>query len=307
MKIIVGDIEYILLKDCPLRSTTETLAFKTDVHESIVGTEQRIPLLDNPRQSFNYSMLAYREQVASIFTEFYQGLRSLFLIPQPLEVLSVSCDSDFISCDTELLSISVGSLVLIGGDVVEVVSIGVIDSETGEKIDGYRINTSISVENKPLKPLRRCIIDGNMTAEMNRFVFTPQVFFRVLDAIQYEADKSENCPFCTLLTNNYLQVEFTQQQAIVDGELGNFYSFTDWSKSKKKFNMRVLMRNVNEYLAFKKWFFGRRGRLNSFKHKMYEGGSASVLRAYRLDSDQVEFRFTAGQMVETVLPVVEVH
>ena len=85
MKVTVNGHEYILLTKYPLLETTERYEFKTDVHQSFDATEEeRIPLIDAARQSFNYSMLAYKAEIQGMFDTFYDELRAEYLIPQML-------------------------------------------------------------------------------------------------------------------------------------------------------------------------------------------------------------------------------
>lgn len=314
MKITINGADYILLTKCPLTDTTERLEFLTDVHQSVDSAEYRLPLRDQPRQTFNYSLLAYKEQVGGVFSTFYEGLRSQYLIPQMLEYITVnSFSGDFVPCDTSLLSVSAGQFILISEQAALVEEIGryqVIDDEPVYQ-DGYRIHTEIEATNPRIQPLRLCIIDGDMTAQMNSFVFKPTVTFRVIDTIDYPvADEpaqyngQDYYDWCVLLNGEYIDINFNQHQVIVDGDLGGFWSYTDWLSAKKMFNLRILMRNRQEYIDFKKWLYRRRGRLNPFYLPMVEGDEP-VTRLYRLNSDAMEFQFKGGAVVECTVPLVE--
>lgn len=303
MNVTIDGKDYILLTQCPLLQTTEAMTFKTDLHSAIDGTETRLPLMDSVRQTFNYSLQSYMANVAGMFSEFYQGLRKDYLIPQPLEsVTATSVDNDFILCDTSQISVRVGQFILVGQQALKITEIG---RTTPTVDDGFKVHEPITDTSLVVQPLRWCFVDGDMTAAMNALLFNPQVVFRVYDAVEYTASAIDTYNNCVLLDGGYLDVAFTQQQTIVDGEIGNFYSFTDWDKARKRFNLRVLMKNAQEYIDFKKWFFRRRGRLNEFTLAMFEGGVAPVNRTYRLDSDSVEFNFKGNSIVECSLPVVE--
>ena len=321
MKVTVNGHEYILLTKCPLLETTERYEFKTDVHQSFdASSEERIPLLDAARQSFNYSMLAYKAEIQGMFDTFYDELRAEYLIPQMLETVTVSdIDGDFIDCDTSLLNVGVDSFILVKSNntfaAVQVTEIGRYEviEEVPTYFDGFRIHTAIEATSPILQPLRLCIIDGDMTAQMNALVFKPQVTFRVLENIEYpisaapeQFNSEDYYDWKVLLNGDYLDVSFSQHQNIVDGGMGNIWGYTHWMGAKKMFVLRLLMRNPQEYIDLKKWFYRRRGRLNAFYLQMFEGDKNNpVKRLFRLNSDAIEFNFKGAGIVETNVPVVE--
>ena len=146
MKVTVNGHEYILLTKCPLLETTERYEFKTDVHQSFdASSEERIPLLDAARQSFNWSMIAFKDETPEMFNDLYSWMRKEFLVPQPLESQLVGgLSDDFIETDTSNLGISIGTFVLVTGvgflNVLEVTEIGRYEviEEVPTYIDGYR-------------------------------------------------------------------------------------------------------------------------------------------------------------------------
>ncbi len=294
MKVTVNGHEYILLTKCPLLETTERYEFKTDVHQSFdVSSEERIPLLDAARQSFNWSMIAFRDEVPEMFNDLYSWMRKEFLVPQPLESQLVGdLSDDFIETNTSDLSIAVGSLVLIETstslNVAEVTEIGryeVIEGET-VYIDGYRLNESVTATNTQIQPLRKVIISGNPTSQANGLMFKPTLNLRVLDSVEYPiADepqqyKGDDLYFTPLLLDgDFLDINFEQHQAIVDGEIGRFWQFTHWINPLINKNFRVIMRNRQEYIDYKKWFYRRRGRLNPFWLPGYQNNFNLVSRS----------------------------
>lgn len=322
--------QLVLLDKCPLLDTTERLEFLTDIHQSFNGQgEERIPLRDEARQSFNYNMLAYRAEIAPIFAELHQNLRQQFLVPQMLESVAVAAiDGDFIAVDTSLLSTGIGSFLLIkyddGQDVVEITAIDkthqvpelddngdpILDEDdepaTQEVvIHGFVINTEIDVTNATIVPLRRCIIVGDADIRINGLVMLPSLNLMVLDNWEYPIAYTEpDLPI--LLNGDYVDMGFTQNQVINDGGIGVVSSHTNWLSAKKRLNLRILMKNRQEYFDIKRWFYRRRGRLNEFSIPMFEGNHAvKVSRTYRLDSDAIEFKFLGKDIVETVLPLIE--
>lgn len=294
MKVTVNGHEYILLTKCPLLETTERYEFKTDVHQSFdASSEERIPLLDSARQSFNWSMIAFKDEVPEMFNDLYSWMRKEYLVPQPLESRLVGdLSDDFIETDTSNLGINVGTFILVTGDgflnVVEVTEIGryeVID-EVPTYIDGYRLNEAVTATNAKIQPLRKVIIAGNPTSQVNGLMFKPTLNLRVLDSVEYPvADepqqyKGDDLYFTPLLLDgDFLDINFEQHQAIVDGEIGQFWQFTHWINPLINKNFRVIMRNRQEYIDYKKWFYRRRGRLNPFWLPSYQNNFNFISRS----------------------------
>lgn len=294
MKVTVNGHEYILLTKCPLLETTERYEFKTDVHHSFdASSEERIPLLDLARQSFNWSIIAFREEVPEMLNNLYAWMRKDFLVSQPLESQLVGdLSDDFIETDTSNLGINVGTMILVQAagvlTVVEVTEIGryeVIEGET-VYIDGYRLNEAVTASDAKIIPLRKVIIAGNPTAQANGLMFKPTLNFRVLDCVEYpialepQQYKGDDLYFTPLLLDgDFLDLNFEQHQSIVDGEIGNFWQFTHWINPLINKNFRVIMRNRQEYIDYKKWFYRRRGRLNPFWLPSYQNNFNLISRS----------------------------
>lgn len=293
MKVTVNGHEYILLTKCPLLETTERYEFKTDVHQSFDATsEERIPLLDVARQSFNWSMMAFRNEVPEMFNDLYSWMRKEYLVPQPLESQMVgNLSDDFIETDTTDLGINVGTLILVQAvgvlKVVEVTEIGryeVVDDEP-VYIDGCRLNEAVNASDAKIIPLRKVIIAGNPTSQANGLMFKPTIALRVKDNVEYPmaADpqqyKGNDIYFTPLLLDgDFLDINFEQHQAIVDGEIGQFWQFTHWFNPLINKNFRVIMKSRQEYIDYKKWFYRRRGRLNQFWMPTYQNNFNLVSR-----------------------------
>ena len=286
MKVTIDDVDYILLTQCPLLDTTEQYDFKTDVHLSYDGTsEERIPERDYARQSLTYSLSAYRAETVGMFNDIHSWMRNVYLIPQPLESLDVgNLSGDFIEADTSLIPIPIDSLILIQPlsgvlEVRKIIEIGRYEVIEGVPtyIDGYRINDSITALDATIYPLRKCIIDGNVNYKVNNSTFNTMLNLRVIDNVEYPvADAPEQFDdkdiyfMPLLLDGDFIDVELQQHQAIVDGEIGKFWSFTNWDNPIAAKNLRIIMRSRQEYLDLKKWFYRRRGMLNEFWLPSYE-------------------------------------
>lgn len=274
--------------------TTERYEFKTDVHQSFDATgEERIPLLDAARQSFNWSMMAFRNEVPEMFNDLYSWMRKEYLVPQPLESQLVgNLSDDFIETDTSNLGINVGTLILVTAlgvsSVVEVTEIGRYEVIEGVPtyIDGYRLNEAVTATNAQIQTLRKVIIAGNPTSQANGLMFKPTLNLRVLDSVEYPMSaepqqyKGDDLYFTPLLLDgDFLDINFEQHQEIVDGEIGQFWQFTHWINPLINKNFRVIMRNRQEYIDYKKWFYRRRGRLNPFWLPSYQNNFNFISRS----------------------------
>lgn len=294
MKVTINERDYILLTKCPLLETTERYEFKTDVHQSFdASSEERIPLLDVARQSFNWSIIAFRNEVPEMFNDLYSWMRKDYLVPQPLESQLVGdLSDDFIETDTSNLGINVGTLILVTAQgvssVVEVTEIGRYEVIEGVPtyIDGYRLNEAVTATNAQIQPLRKVIIAGNPTSQANGLMFKPTLNLRVLDSVEYPMSaepqqyKGDDIYFTPLLLDgDFLDLNFEQHQAIVDGEIGQFWQFTHWLNPLINKNFRVIMKSRQDYIDYKKWFYRRRGRLNPFWMPSYQNNFNLVSRS----------------------------
>ena len=294
MKVTVNGHEYILLTKCPLLETTERYEFKTDVHQSFdASSEERIPLLDAARQSFNWAMMAFRNEVPEMFNDLYSWMRKEYLVQQPLESRLVGdLSDDFIETDTSNLGINVGTLILVTAQgvssVVEVTEIGRYEVIEGVPtyIDGYRLNEAVTATNAQIQPLRKVIIAGNPTSQANGLMFKPTLNLRVLDSVEYpmaaepQQYKGDDIYFTPLLLDgDFLDINLEQHQSIVDGEIGKFWQFTNWFNPLINKNFRVIMKSRQEYIDYKKWFYRRRGRLNQFWMPSYQNNFNLVSRS----------------------------
>lgn len=294
MKVTINERDYILLTKCPLLETTERYEFKTDIHQSFDATsEERIPLRDQARQSLKYSLLAARAENPEVFNNIYAWMRNEFLVVQPLERATVGdLSGDFIEVDTSNMGINIESLILIYSNqnyqVREVTEIGryeVID-DIATYIDGYRLNAAVTLSSATIYPLRKCIVIGNVSAQVNGIILKPVFNLLVTDSVEYPISenptqfKGDDLYFTPLLLNgDYLEINFEQHQAIVDGEIGQFWQFTHWINPLINKNFRVIMRNRQEYIDYKKWFYRRRGRLNPFWMPSYQNNFNFISRS----------------------------
>lgn len=308
MIVSVDSVDYVLLPQPPLVGTSETLSFVTDVHESIIGTEEKILLTDIARQEFSYSLKAYSAQIKPLFDELRLNVRSKFLIPMIAEFENAEyLGANLISCDTSNLSIAVGQLILLSkGTSTEIHT--VVDVLE----DGIEVEDDVFLSDFIVQPLRRCIIDGSISSTFGSVLFMPSMNFIVLDGVVYKEEDtppqhagSDFYDWCILLDGNSIGLSMQQGQALVDSRIGRIWSFTDWGAAKTSLSLRFVMTSRAELFNLKRWFYRRKGRFNNFVIPVFDGTS-KVNRKYRLASDSIQFDYKSANIVECTVQIIEV-
>ena len=301
MKIQTKYGEVHVLTDCPLLDSTERLEFKTEVHESFDGNEERYIQRDAPRQVLSFNYVKMQKAMGDIFHMLYANLRKQWGIPLPQfrQAIPEIDNDDFIVMDTTAhpADLRVGFLLLESSDgfqTAEAVSIGryiivqeeVRDPDTGEIVqpletkyqDGFRLSANITAAGATILPLRICIIDGDASISTGGFWSNSSVVFRVIaeDLPEHAGDvpqqyQGNDIYFKPLLLDgNALEMTLTQHQNIVDGDVGGFQDFTHWAKPRYLKPFKSLLKNWNEYSAYRQFLFRRMGRFQAFWMPLYE-------------------------------------
>lgn len=301
MKIQTQYGEVHVLTDCPLLDSTERLEFKTEVHESFDGNEERYIQRDAPRQVLSFNYINMRKAMGDLFHMLYANLRKQWGIPLPQFRLRIPdmADSDFIIMDTTAhpADLRVGFILLESSAVfqtAEIVGIGryiivqeeVRDPDTGEIIqpleteyqDGFRLSANITAAGATILPLRICIIDGDASINAGGFWSNSSMAFRVIaeDLPEHAGDapeqyQSEDIYFKPLLLDgNSLEMTLTQHQNIVDGDVGGFQQFTHWKKPRYLKPFKSLLKGWGQYSAYRRFLFRRMGRYQAFWMPLYE-------------------------------------
>jgi hypothetical protein len=301
MKIQTKYGEVHVLTDCPLLDSTERLEFKTEMHESFDGNEERYIQRDAPRQVLSFNYVKMQKAMGDIFHMLYANLRKQWGIPLPQfrQTIPDIDNNDFIIMDTTAhpADLRVGFLLLESSDgfqTAEAVGVGryiivqeeIRDPETDEIIqeliteyqDGFRLNSNVTATNASIMPLRICIIDGDASISTGGFWSNSSVVFRVIaeDLPEHAGDIPEQYqgndiyfkPL--LLDGNALEMTLTQHQNIVDCDVGGFQDFTHWAKPRYLKPFKSLLKNWNEYSAYRQFLFRRMGRFQAFWMPLYE-------------------------------------
>ena len=94
--------EVHVLANCPLLDSTERLEFKTEVHESFDGSEERYISRDAPRQILSFNYINMRKAMGDMFHMLYANLRKQWGIPlrQVKRIIPDIVDDDYIILNT---------------------------------------------------------------------------------------------------------------------------------------------------------------------------------------------------------------
>lgn len=112
--------ELVLLSECTLVGSSESLAFSTYMFESHNGTEQRTALRETASQILNIDYVTVRKAMGQNFNVLYGGLRLKWAVPVDIEWQRItSASSDFITCNTAIYDYRPDSLALIKKPVNE--------------------------------------------------------------------------------------------------------------------------------------------------------------------------------------------
>lgn len=301
MKIQTQYGEVHVLTNCPLLDSTERLEFKTEVHESFDGSEDRYIQRDAPRQVLSFNYVNLQKAMGDMFHMLYANLRNLWGIPlpqlrQPIPDLD---ESDYIPLFTaaHIADLRVGFALIesaAGFQVVEITAVGryiitqeeIRDPETDEILqaleteyqDGFRLAQNVTVSNASIMPLRICIIDGDASINTGGFWSNSSVVFRVIaeDSPEFEVDVPEQFlgddiyfqPL--LLDGDSLEMTLMQHQNIVDADVGGFQQFTHWKKPRYLKPFKSVLRGWDKYTEYRRFLFRRMGRYQAFWMPLYE-------------------------------------
>ena len=301
MKIQTKYGEVHVLTNCPLLDSTELLEFKTEVHESFDGSEDRYIQRDAPRQVLSFNYVNMQKAMGDIFHMLYANLRNLWGIPLPQfrQLIPDLDESDYISLSTaaNIADLRVGFALIesaTGFQVVEITAVGryiitqeeIRDPETDEILqaleteyqDGFRLAQNVTVSNASIMPLRICIIDGDASISTGGFWSNSSIVFRVLaedspehsgDAPeQYQGDDIYFQPL--LLDGDSLEMTLMQHQNIVDADVGGFQQFTHWKKPRYLKPFKSVLKGWDQYSEYRRFLFRRMGRYQAFWMPLYE-------------------------------------
>lgn len=265
-----GDV--ILLTSPALVGATESIGFKTDVFESKNGTEQRTPLKDKARQTLGFSSIVVQEEIAKNFNVQWGGLRKNWAVPLFQESQYIGdVSADFVMCRTDIFSFYDGCLALLKNDTEQVlVEVQAVES------DRLLLADVVNISNAKLYPVRVCFISGDISRQISNFYTRSDTSFIVID----EPEVAESVPeqflgndlhkLCLMLDGSSLEATISQQQSVINNEVGVIYQGTDWDFARYSKQYRTILRGPEQLYAYRQFLFRRRGKYRPFWLPTYE-------------------------------------
>lgn len=285
--------ELVLLTECTLVGSSESLSFSTYMLESHNGTEQRTALRETASQVLNIDYVTLRKAIAKNFNVLYGGLRLKWAVPVDIEWQRVAAASgDFIACNTAIYDYRPDSLALIKkGSERIVVEIQEVRS------DGLKLYQAIDLQNFKICPLRAGFILGDVSASINGIFGKRAVQFQVLDAPHIAAPVpaqflSHDIYFKRLLLEgDSLNVTVLQHQTVVDFGLGPIDQHTNWLHAKYGKPMRSLMKTQAELHEYRQFLFRRLGMFRpywmpTFERNFYVKSTGNIAAVLDVESNQ---------------------
>lgn len=264
--------EVVLLTSPALVGAVESVGFKTDIFESKNGTEQRTPLKDKARQTLNFDSVAVQKEVASVFNSQWGGIRHNWAVPLFHELQFVGdVSADFVMCRTDIFSFYDGCLVLLKNETEQVL-VEVLKVEA----NGLFLFESVDIQNAELYPVRICFISGDISKKINNFIARSSISFVVID----EPEIQESVPaqflandiywFQLLLSSGSLEVTLSQQQNMINNEVGVIFQNSDWDFARYSKQYRAMIHSAEDLYAYRQFLFRRKGKYRPFWLPTYE-------------------------------------
>lgn len=264
--------EVILLTSPALVGAVESVGFKTDIFESKNGTEQRTPLKDKARQTLNFDSVAVQKEVASVFNSQWGGIRHNWAVPLFHELQFVGdVSADFVMCRTDIFSFYDSCLVLLKNDTEQVL----VEVDAVEN-DRLLLADVVNISNAELYPVRVCFISGDISKKINNFIARSSISFVVID----EPEIQESVPaqflandiywFQLLLSSGSLDVTLSQQQNMINNEVGVIFQNSDWDFARYSKQYRAVIHSAEDLYAYRQFLFRRKGKYRTFWLPTYE-------------------------------------
>ena len=285
MKVMTNSFgEVILLTSPALVGATESIGFKTDIFESKNGTETRIPLKDKARQTLGFSSIVLKEEIAKNFNVQWGGIRKNWAVPlfqesqfvgdvvsEMVVIDEQEVEQTSVLCRTDIFSFYDGCLALLRNDTEQVlVEVQAVES------DRLVLANAVDIANAKLYPVRVCFINGDISRQISGLHTQSSIAFIVID----EPEVAESVPeqflandlhkFCLMLEGSSLEATISQQQSIINNEVGVIYQGTDWNFARYSKQYRTILRGPEQLYAYRQFLFRRRGKYRPFWLPTYE-------------------------------------
>ncbi|EIM39478.1 hypothetical protein HADU_06514 [Acinetobacter sp. HA] len=142
--------------------------------------------------------------------------------------------------------------------------------------DRLRLANPVNINNAKLYPVRVCFISGDISRQISDFYTHSGITFIVID----EPEVAESAPeqflgndlhkLCLMLDGSSLEATISQQQSVINNEVGVIYQGTDWDFARYSKQYRTILRGPEQLYAYRQFLFRRRGKYRPFWLPTYE-------------------------------------
>lgn len=285
MKLMTENFgEVVLLTSPALVGATESIGFKTDVFESKNGTETRIPLKDKARQTLGFSSVIVRNEIAKLFNVQWGGIRKNWAVPlfqesqfvgnvvsETVVIDEQEVEQTSVLCRTDIFSFYDGCLALLKNDTEQVlVEVQAVES------DRLLLANAVNIANAKLYPVRVCFINGDISRQISGIHASASITFIVIDEPEIETSAPAQFLgddlyfFCLTYSGDSMEAMISQQQNIVDNEVGVIYQDTDWNFARYSKQYRIVVNNHDDLYAYREFLYRRQGKFRPFWLPTYE-------------------------------------
>ncbi|WP_180007726.1 hypothetical protein [Acinetobacter sp. YH16057] len=297
--------EVVLLTSPALVGATESIGFKTDVFESKNGTEVRTPLKDKARQTLGFSSVVLRNEIAQHFNTQWGGIRKNWAVPLFQEAQFVGDvapeivadgepvpEQTVIACRTDIYSFYEGGLALLKNKteqiLVEILSVS---------SDHIVIKNTVSIKLAKLYPVRLCFINGDISRQISGVHAQASITFIVIDepeVLESEPNQflgNDLCWFCLTYSGDGMDATLSQQQNMINNEVGVIFQNSDWDFARYSKQYRAIIKGQDELYAYRQFLFRRKGKYRPFWLPTYESNmrcksTGFVSAVMLIESDQ---------------------
>lgn len=288
---LFGDV--ILLTSAALVGATESIGFKTDVFQAKNGAEYRTPLKDKARQTLGFSSIVMLKEIAQHFNVQWGGLRQNWAVPLFQESQSVgNISADFVLCRTDIYSLYDGGLALLKNKTEQIL----VEIESVET-DRINLIGVANITDAKLYPVRVCFINGDISRQISGVYAQASITLIVID--EPEVDESEPVQFlghdlywfCLTFSGSSMDATLSQQQNIIDNEVGVIFQNSDWDFARYSKQYRAVIKGHDDLYAYRQFLFRRKGKYRPFWLPTYEANmrcksTGFVSSVILIESDQ---------------------
>lgn len=297
--VSAGDLALVPVQ--PIAGVTETLAWYTDLYQSLNGTEEALQLRAFPRQSFQFKFPEQAWQKQSSFNTQYAAIAKPWAIPvwteaQYLGIVSASSTS--LTCVTDVFDFRSGGLCFLYQDDShwQLLDLGAV---TDGNIDLYAGETTLAYTGAWLMPCRVGRVSGSITRTLNATMNMSQVTFAVDDnAAIPDADDPTQYLDDDLYTDVPLDGDAGVNRVIntridiTDYDLGPVTQRAPWLTNRVDYQRNILCTTPQEVRAFKQWLQRRAGKVKrfwepSFDNDLRKQSTGAITTSFLVANDGV--------------------